>query len=149
MNKKYLLLFSFVTLLTNAIWGQSVTELLRTANNKILFKNYKEALASLNKLVTVEKSNEIASKVYHLRGRAYAGLKMQKDALSDFNTAIQLDPNNVEAYNYKGIIFLEQEKPEEALVSFNTAIEKNVTYADAFLNRSKSLFKLNRHKDAL
>lgn len=131
------------------VYAQSTADLIKSINNKILFKNYKEALANLNRIVGKESIGTYASQAYCLRGKAHAGLKMFKDALADYNMAIQLDPDNVEAIQNKGILLLDNEKLEEALTEFNNAIQKNMTYLDAYMNRGKALFKLNKHALAL
>jgi len=149
MNKKYLLFICSILLLGQLVYAQTTADLIKSANNKILFKNYKEAIANLNKIVAKETAGTYATQAYCLRGKAHAGLNMFKDALADYNYAIQLDPNNVEAIQNKGVLLMDNEKLEEALVEFNTAIQKNMTYLDAYMNRGKALLKLNRHALAL
>ena len=58
-----------------------------------------------------------------------------REALTDFNRAIELDPNFSEAYNNRGNLRLDSEDRQGALADFNRAIELNPSNATAHYNR--------------
>ncbi|KAM4663541.1 tetratricopeptide repeat protein 6 [Discoglossus pictus] len=61
-------------------------------------------------------------------------------ALQDLNTAIELQPDLVDAYWHKHLIYLLQGKTSEALDDLNIIIKLNKTYADAYLSKAE-IFK--------
>ena len=85
MNKFFWLLVILVVSNVHWVGAQSSSDILKAANNKVLFKNFKEALPGLNKLIAAEKNSETLSRAFFIRGKAHAGLKLLKDALSDFD----------------------------------------------------------------
>jgi tetratricopeptide (TPR) repeat protein len=66
-------------------------------------------------------------------------------AIVAFNQVIELDPQNVEAYNLRGVIkYSHKGDADGALADLSRAIELNQTYVLAYSNRAKIEF--NNHK---
>ena len=72
---------------------------------------------------------------YNNRGLLYSNQKKWELALLDYNKAIQINPNLVQAYNNRGLLYSNQKKWELALVDYNKAIQINPEYATAYNNR--------------
>jgi tetratricopeptide (TPR) repeat protein len=72
-----------------------------------------------------------------------------KQTLATFEHAIQLDPTDIDAHIYKGIVFTELEQYEEALTAFEQAIQLDPTYALAHTNKGAVLTELKRYEEAL
>jgi tetratricopeptide (TPR) repeat protein len=49
------------------------------------------------------------------------------DAIADFDQAIELDPNQPEAYLNKGAALIRRENPQDALQLFTVALERNTS----------------------
>jgi Flp pilus assembly protein TadD len=66
-----------------------------------------------------------------------------EEAIDHFSTAVQLDPDYIQAYNNLGIILANQGRFEEAIEQFSAALKVNPGYKSARLNLEKSLKALN------
>ena len=62
-------------------------------------------------------------KAYNNRGVAKRTLKQYKEAITDYDKAIELDPKYVKAYNNRGFAYRELGKKEEADADFSTWAE--------------------------
>ena len=59
------------------------------------------------------------------RGAAYFFKKQPDQALLDFNQAIRLDPNSLQAYKFRGGILNGLGRRDEAIADFHKALELN------------------------
>ena len=66
-------------------------------------------------------------------------------ALEKFDLAIKYDPNNYEAYYYRGCCKFNRNQFEEAIEDLQKAIELNPGYADAEYTLGRIYFVLNDH----
>src|SRR5262249_15491186 len=63
--------------------------------------------------------------------------------------ALEIKPNDADAFNNRGIALRELKRSDEALASFDKAIALKPDYADAFNNRGIALRALRRFDEAL
>ncbi len=76
----------------------------------------------------------------------------EKDKTIEINCydhAIQLNPQDANAFNNRGNLLDDLDRKEEALSDYNKAIELNPQYANAFYNRGNLLKNLDRKEEAL
>ncbi len=71
------------------------------------------------------------------------------EAISAYNTAIELNPKYADAYNNRGIAYHVLGKYERAVKDYNTAIELNSKYADAYNNRGITYHVLGKYEQAI
>ncbi len=71
------------------------------------------------------------------------------DALKAFNRAQTLDPNNPDAYYYKGDVLLRLGKQNEALTEFQKAIALRPNYFEAFRGTGQAYLELNKYPEAV
>ncbi len=83
---------------------------------------------------TVQKSSHKA-RPYFNRGNAYSDQGDFIQAVSDYNKAIEINPDYPEAYYNRGSIYYTQGNFTQALSDYNRAIEINPDYAEAYNNR--------------
>ena len=72
-----------------------------------------------------------------------------REALENFDKAIQLKPDFAEAHNNRGIVLEQLGQPDEALTSCNKAIQLEPDNAWAFYNRGIALRALGQLDEAL
>ncbi len=72
---------------------------------------------------------------FFMRGLFYNQQGNLPQALSDFNRAIEIDPNYAGAYNERGKVYSQQGNLPQALSDFNRAVELNHNFAEAYNNR--------------
>jgi tetratricopeptide (TPR) repeat protein len=68
--------------------------------------------------------------VLKLKGVALLNLGNYEEAIKCYDKAIEIEPNNAEAWNNKGIVLGRLSKYEEAIACYDKAIEIEPDYAD-------------------
>ena len=68
-------------------------------------------------------NNEIASQVYLLSGGVHRSRREYDWAIEDYNTVIEMKPDNVEAYIYRGMAYHHKGEYDRAIEDFTKAIE--------------------------
>ena len=84
-------------------------------------KRYKEAEIAINKAIKLAPRADF----YNNRGHVYYEQTELDLALTDFNKAIQINPNYAPAYNNRGFLYYDQKKWDKALVDLNKGIQIN------------------------
>jgi len=114
------------------------SKLMLRANLKLVVGSFNEALADLNKALSIEPNNAFAlassGEIKRLQGKP-------DEALADLNKALSIEPNNAFALARGGEIKRFQGKPDEALADLNKAlsIEPNNAFALASRGEIKRL----------
>ena len=86
---------------------------------------------------------------YFTRGfNAYTHQDYQR-AVSDYDQALELNPQYASAYNNRGIVYDDLRDYRKALSDFNQAIEFNPQYADAYYNRGNTYKSLQDAQRAI
>src|SRR5260221_4046665 len=84
-----------------------------------------------------------------IAGSTYLTAKRYREALTAFEQAIQLDPNDAVIYNGKGLALSNLDRHGEALAAFEQAIRLDSNFTNAYANKGMSLYKLKRYQEAL
>jgi tetratricopeptide (TPR) repeat protein len=87
--------------------------------------------------------------LYNDRGVAKWRLARRKEALADFNKAIELAPEYAMLYNNRGNVLLDMGRAEEAVAEFTRAISLAPAYGAAYNNRANASDELGRHEAAI
>ncbi|MCE2394866.1 tetratricopeptide repeat protein [Candidatus Poribacteria bacterium] len=74
-------------------------------------------------------NNELLSQVYLLSGRVHHSRGEHDWAIEDYNTVIETNPNNVEAYTRRGIACYHKGEHDRAIEDLTKAIELKPNYA--------------------
>ncbi len=77
------------------------------------------------------------SEGYASRGYWYTKKKRLDEALADFNRALEIDPANVELYDYKGDVLFQKGELQAAIDNYNQSIRIDPTYAAAYYSRGQ------------
>ena len=88
------------------------------------------------------------AQTYLKRGRfnTYNWIGADKDrAIADFAQAINIDPNMVDAYLFRGETYLKSDEYDKALSDFDQAIKLDKNKENAYLFRAMVFKKLNEH----
>ena len=70
-------------------------------------------------------------------------------ALQDYTKAIDLKPNDAEAYNNRGGAYYLKEEYESAIVDFTKAIQLKPDYAEAYNNRGGAYYLKEEYESAI
>lgn len=72
-----------------------------------------------------------------------------EESIEAFNKAIELDPQNGEAWRYKALIFRDQGEYDEAIAAFDRAIELDPQNAKVKVEKAGTLIIMGRQAEAL
>ena len=86
---------------------------------------------------------------YGNRGNAHAALRQPAKALSDYSTAIDLDPDFALSWHNRGLVFAALGDQERALDDFTEAVQVDPDLATAWGSRGVALRELGRYEEAL
>ena len=98
----------------------------------------KEPIASLGKEV-----------VYFYLGNSSYSLELYDEAIKSYNQAIEIKPDNHNAWNNRGSALDNLGRHEEAISDLDKAIEINPDLVEAWNNRGLALANLGRHEEAI
>src|SRR5260221_210168 len=82
-------------------------------------------------------------------GTSLKRLKRYEEAITAYDQAIRLDPNNAVTYYHKANCFQSLKRYEEALTAYDQAIRLNPNDARAYYDKGNSLNDLQRYEEAL
>ena len=83
------------------------------------------------------------------RGNVLRDSMRAEDALTCYDRALRLTPDNVQAHYNRGNALLALNRPDDALASYDRALRLKPDYADAHYNRGVALQHLGRSADAV
>ncbi len=90
------------------------------------------------------------ARVYNNRGSAYRRLKQYRQAISDFDRAIRLNPRYANAYFNRGYAYTDLKQYRRGIQDFDQAIRLNPRHADAYYNRGLTyLYFLKNRRQAI
>ena len=88
--------------------------------------------------------NDRRATILNDRGVAYSRRQQPKEAIDDFNRAIQLYPEYAAVYNNRGNVLLGLGAVREAIKDFDRALVLAPGYAAAYSNRAGAYMKLGQ-----
>lgn len=100
--------------------GSSPEEILRNTLEKHIYSDTR--VLSLSKRHDIQQMWQRYADAYNDRGIAKSGLKRYKDAIVDYNMAIQLNPEDAFAYYNRGLAYGDLYRYEEAVKDFDMYI---------------------------
>ena len=86
---------------------------------------------------------------YLARGLNYADHGQFREAIADYNKAMEINPNYAEGYNDRGNAYDKQGQITQAMSDYNKAIEINPNDAAAYKNRGSVFYKENKLTQAI
>ena len=120
-----------------------------------IYPNFQDAIIQKELILTAknEQANQppIPTKAAQLtkQGTLLAQIGDYQGALRLIDQALELEPDNVNALNDKGWIFLQAENPTEALVWINKTLEIDPNLVHALHNKGLALFELEQFEESM
>lgn len=130
---KLILLALFLFLLNLLMFGCFSSQLTKYELGMENYNNgrYRTAVEYFTRAIWEDPVN---AELYFLRGNAKAKLKLYKEAIHNYTTAIKLDPE-MEYYKNRGLMFIETRNYNSALKDFNEALLFDSTNSTLYFNR--------------
>ncbi len=110
--------------------------------------NYKAAADDAKQALDLEPERPQPELIL-LRAKSHAELNTFREAIADFNTALELDPDLIDAYVERGVLFAKNKRYDDAIGDFNRAIELDPKNAKAFAMRAEVRLKKDLVDEAL
>jgi len=108
------------------------------------------AIARLSEVILrAEVTDEQRAQLYYDRGVIYDSVGLRSLARLDFNRALRLKPNLVNAYNFIGIHYTQMQEFMQAYDAFDSVLDLAPEHEYAYLNRGIALYYGGRPKLAL
>lgn len=105
------------------------------------------AISKLTEIINVmDVENEQLARYFYHRGVYYDSVGLRGLARQDFNRAVRLKPDMADAYNFLGILFIQDELFIDAFESLGAALELSPQHDYALLNRAVARYYAGRGK---
>ncbi|MFT5755868.1 MAG: lipoprotein NlpI [Alteromonadaceae bacterium] len=99
------------------------------------------ALARLTEVIQRAEITDVQrAQLYYDRGVIYDSVGLRSLSRLDFNRALRLKPDLVDAYNFLGIQFTQLQEFTQAYDSFDSALDLSPNHEYAYLNRGIALY---------
>ena len=110
----------------------------------------KERILEINELLLESNQNQGQHSLLLLKqGNIFYANNQYEEAISVYDKALQIRPDNHEAWNNRGIALGNLGRNEEAISSYNRALVFKPDYHEAWNNRGIALVDLGRNKEAI
>jgi tetratricopeptide (TPR) repeat protein len=90
----------------------------------------------LDNPVTSHQDKATAAAEYNRRGITKAKAGQSAQAIVDFNTAIELEPNYPQAFHNRGLVYFSQNNFTQAIREFSNSIRLDPNYSAAYYDRA-------------
>lgn len=109
-------------------------------------RDYERALQLLNCLIRQQPHDVQA---LHTRGRLHYQIANYESAAKDFETLLQINPQDPIAYNGRGLVSLIYEWNDLAWEDFHRAVTYKPDYAEGYFNRGRAAERMGSMREAL
>jgi tetratricopeptide (TPR) repeat protein len=108
----------------------------------------KQAEEEVNKIVE-SKDSEFTSNLFYKLGFAWGRFGFHKEALTNFDMAIKLNPYDSQYHKYKGVTLHRLGEDEQALISYEKAIEINPDDIEIHAFKGNLLYDMRRYQESI
>lgn len=123
--------------------------LLFRANSHLAVNAPNDALADADVVLASNAAPHLLTEAHCVRGRALGQMKEYKEALAEFSTVLEMEPEHISAYLNRATTLLLLDRPHAALREYNKAISAQPNWPEALLARASVRHKVRHHRAAL
>jgi putative GTP pyrophosphokinase len=127
----------------------SIDDLLLEALKAHNENRFAEAIAVYSRILELEPDGLICSLIYKHRGMANFAQSNYKDAILDFNKALELDPKSYKVAYYRGVVHSVLKQFSEAIDDYTMSLEVNPFQAFCLFRRGQAYFHIGDYPQAL
>ena len=126
--------------------GEQLCSLLWNAMNDLPIMNHPDEEIVKNAVSHTPVASAVANKQI---GKEYLGGPDNDQAIVYCTKSLELDPQDADTYNTRGVAFLEAEDYDRAILDFNQGIEINPHWARLYAHRGNSYWVINDYEQAI
>ena len=126
--------------------GRQLCLLLGNATNDLPIMNHPDEEIVKNAVSHTPVASAVSNKQI---GKEYLGGPDNDQAIVYCTKSLELDPQDADAYNTRGVAFLEAEDYDRAILDFNQGIEINPHWARLYAHRGNSYWVINDYEQAI
>ena len=137
--KSYLSIITSLVLTSPLMAASAVSQEINLHHSRHSVENNSELVAVSTKsdrAIALESFNGEDAGFYYGRGTDYAKQGKLQQAISDYNRAVEIDPQFAKAYFGRGFVYAKQGKNELALADYDQAIQLDPKLANVYYNRA-------------
>jgi tetratricopeptide (TPR) repeat protein len=135
--------------LDHLVSDPSQKEFIHESTNPEVLAEVQELTALLNKIQGKYPKIILTPQDYAKKGDALVFENFYEEALTCYETAIELQDNYYDAWLSKGVVLCRLKRFEEALLAFDKVIQLNPTNYLAWYNKGSALRDLKKHEESL
>ena len=117
------------------LMSEKFQKLLNKAEQLYQQEKWDECISVLTECIPLAKDADKKLTIYNNRGLAYSGKNEYDRALEDYSKAIELKPDDADAYYNRGVAYARKSEYDRALEDCSKAIELKPDYAEAYYSR--------------
>ena len=114
-----------------------------------LFSDWLSKVRPVQKINTIKLSKKDAANELIKYGEDMANAKRYDEALTLFDKAIEINPNNDMAWGDKALILDKKGQTEEALINFSRALSINPNNSITWHNKGLTLLRMRKFKESI
>jgi tetratricopeptide (TPR) repeat protein len=118
-----------------AMFGLAGCETSNTSDAVIRIDKAQGSQENIASLTAVINANPRDPEGYNVRGSAYGRAGEFRQALNDFNTALQINPRFFQAYANRALVYRNMGQQQQAIADYNAALQINPSYDVAYIGR--------------
>ncbi len=119
------------------------------AESYMALRKRKEAGEDYSRIIKIAPESEEGLDALLGRAHIFIASKKYNDALGDLNRALKMDPNNAEAYLYKGDVYSAYGKYGQAVVQYDKGIGSDPRMSALYYKRGMAHYRLNMFDEAV
>ena len=122
--------------------NEEIQKLIERATQLFKQGKWDECIPVLTEHISLEDDSQLKSEAFSMRGVAYNNKGDYDCAITDFNEAIRLNPNDARAFHVRGVAYYNKGDCDRAIADFDETIRLNLEDADdAFSYRGAAYCK--------
>jgi len=110
---------------------------------------FNDAISQYTKILELNPDKIIKSIIYKHRGMAYFACSQYKEAINDFTSSLDLDPESYKAAYYRGVVYSVQKQYLKAIDDYTLSLKIHPYQAFCLFRRGQAYFHINDFPQAL
>jgi len=122
--------------------GASIDDLLVSALSSHNQNRFNEAISQYTRILELKPSKMICSLIYKHRGMAFFACSQYNEAVNDFSSSIELDPESYKAAYYRGVVYSVIRQYSHAIDDYTLSLKLNPYQSFCLFRRAQAFYHI-------